>query len=1559
MKVKRFFQKTKLRKIVIPVLLLFMAIVGCLTASSAVINRNISESAMANTPVSTKAIITSTDGNFEDSLAAQDDVEYTKIGNNIYVVDYADSGKAQQAIYQTYQNDATVITNTDTVFETAGHFNSTLHVQKSIDTLPDGMTWREYADSVGKKIVAVIDTGVSDDYSSVQMNFTDESDADENGHGTDVAKTILSNANEKAIIMSLKAMGKDGSGYMSNIMAAVQYAREQHVDVINMSIAAADNGATAIFKQLITDSIADGIKVVAAAGNYNASTLAYIPANIDGVISVGAIDENNKKIESSNYAATYYEKADSTSQATAVFTGKLVSGVDIKDEATDSDITYDFDNVESSLLKETTRTIDSKDGALTIRQNYSFNISSDIYNEIAASKSDYYISSNVQIPQLSDFGAELFDSKYGSYHYIFDNNQLYNSAEDKLEHMNVDGFVFKSEKEPQFKIQADFRGGSKFSILLSVSQSGDTTSWTIYAETDQYRSCQNRAMNWSVNIGGSTDSGTATGLYIGKNSKGQIASGSFTGKTGDISVSASISKNGTWTNSWSTSSCSGTFSTGRSSNVTYKVTYNGNNGTPTKNSDSATVTPGSNYTVTLPGASRAYYNHTGWGWAADNNPNVGQPWSSVTFGAGNHTIYAAWQGKSLRVTYDGNGEGAENLPGEEKYTYGTNGVTSNKTPTRKGYTFEKWNTKRDGTGVNYHPQQPTFFKMAWEREIGDKDGNLTVYAQWNVHHYNIVYNANDTGTSTVSTGTTASDTGIPFGGNGSEVTIKKNGFTKTGYTFAGWNTKADGTGTKYTEGQKVKGLTAEDNGTVTLYAQWKPAEYSVQFDANGGRHVRTNANDRKDYSIDRSTEVDQLVSGKMAVQSQTFDKATKLTANGFKWEGHTFLGWSKDPNATVAVWKDTDFASNSKNANGGLTATDGETVTLYAIWKADAHPVTIDPVKGSGTWNPAGDLNQSGSSAVRKGEDSVNHDKAGNTKWGDKVILGEAIPDNKDATITYDVNTDEAVNIDKTSETVHWKFSKWTKNAGANGILYNNSSRANDGSHDNGAQTYYIVQDTNDTVTANYYMQSVVLPTPSRNGYTFLGWYYDAGCTDKVDGRGPGGTKYPLDANGEEMKAEYQTRGNGGDTFRTDRDITIYARWQKNSYNYADTLQAFMQDDNGTGEQKVMIRKIDKTTKQPLTSVTINGKTSYFKLEVYKNSISSSNKVITIQTDTGVFDAGGNKLAGKTADADGWYDVSAYLTPGETYIVHESVAAPGYSIAKDQTFVYTPNSTTQISVADEIVRPGDAYFLKIDSQGRPMSNVVFTLKDETTGEIIKDFKTNSKGLFSKEKDPVTGQKTITMYNYCTAGHRYSLTEKSAPAGFKLAAPVYFTMPDDGSSPATITVEDTPKTAGKLQIQKLNHDDEPLAGAVFQLFTKDADGNLQTCYMKKSTNEWVAEKGDSDDVVEMIGTTGDDGIVTFKNLPVNASYTGSEPDFTKKYYLKEVQAPEGYSLLTDIMEIKLPEDSDGQTFTYTVKDDSVTLTLEAGGFGNPMIYVGCGAIALLSVLAVIKRRRINA
>ncbi|MBR5337569.1 MAG: InlB B-repeat-containing protein [Lachnospiraceae bacterium] len=62
-----------------------------------------------------------------------------------------------------------------------------------------------------------------------------------------------------------------------------------------------------------------------------------------------------------------------------------------------------------------------------------------------------------------------------------------------------------------------------------------------------------------------------------------------------------------------------------------------------------------------------------------------------------------------------------------------------------------------------------------------------------------------------------------------------NKFTCAGATFAGWNTKKDGSGTAYTDGQSVKNLTAEDGGVVTLYAQWTMDEYGIAYDLNGGR----------------------------------------------------------------------------------------------------------------------------------------------------------------------------------------------------------------------------------------------------------------------------------------------------------------------------------------------------------------------------------------------------------------------------------------------------------------------------------------------------------------------------------------------------------------------------------------------------------------------------------------------------------------------------------------------------------------------------------------------------
>lgn len=54
--------------------------------------------------------------------------------------------------------------------------------------------------------------------------------------------------------------------------------------------------------------------------------------------------------------------------------------------------------------------------------------------------------------------------------------------------------------------------------------------------------------------------------------------------------------------------------------------------------------------------------------------------------------------------------------------------------------------------------------------------------------------------------------------------LTANAYTRDGYTFEGWNTKPDGTGTGYTDRAQVRDLTADDKGRVVLYAQWKAVQ---------------------------------------------------------------------------------------------------------------------------------------------------------------------------------------------------------------------------------------------------------------------------------------------------------------------------------------------------------------------------------------------------------------------------------------------------------------------------------------------------------------------------------------------------------------------------------------------------------------------------------------------------------------------------------------------------------------------------------------------------------------
>ncbi len=123
---------------------------------------------------------------------------------------------------------------------------------------------------------------------------------------------------------------------------------------------------------------------------------------------------------------------------------------------------------------------------------------------------------------------------------------------------------------------------------------------------------------------------------------------------------------------------------------------------------------------------------------------------------------------------------------------------------KTGYTCS-WNTSADGKGTTYNAG-----------DVTDKLNTQTLYAVCKANSYTVSYNSNG-GSGTMTNDTATYD---------SNFITKKNTFTKTGYTFNGWNEKADGTGTVWgltTSGVYESGKTWKWTYTknITLYAQWK------------------------------------------------------------------------------------------------------------------------------------------------------------------------------------------------------------------------------------------------------------------------------------------------------------------------------------------------------------------------------------------------------------------------------------------------------------------------------------------------------------------------------------------------------------------------------------------------------------------------------------------------------------------------------------------------------------------------------------------------------------------
>ncbi len=206
-------------------------------------------------------------------------------------------------------------------------------------------------------------------------------------------------------------------------------------------------------------------------------------------------------------------------------------------------------------------------------------------------------------------------------------------------------------------------------------------------------------------------------------------------------------------------------------------------------------------------------------------------------------------------------------------------------PRRNGYIFDGWYI------------DTSFNEVYNFDEVITKD--FTLYAKWNAISYRVVFKSNgENVTGTMDEQVFNYDI---------EQNLSANGFAKTGYTFDGWNTNNDGTGTKYLDKALVSNLSDENDAIVNLYAQWSANEYKVHFDGNGN------------------------TGGYMKEQTFVYDKAQNLSANGFVKSGYSFIGW---------------IDGTGKNYSDGaeimnLLTENGDSITLFAQWTKEKYTITF------------------------------------------------------------------------------------------------------------------------------------------------------------------------------------------------------------------------------------------------------------------------------------------------------------------------------------------------------------------------------------------------------------------------------------------------------------------------------------------------------------------------------------------------------------------------------------------------------------------------------------------
>ena len=462
-------------------------------------------------------------------------------------------------------------------------------------------------------------------------------------------------------------------------------------------------------------------------------------------------------------------------------------------------------------------------------------------------------------------------------------------------------------------------------------------------------------------------------------------------------------------------------------------------------------------TVTLLDPTRVGYTFSGW----YSDVSFTSPITEISAGStGNLTLYAKWEANQNTLYFDPNGAGGEiysiTVPTDALINLPDNPFV------REGYTFLGWkNSNSINEGAAYYNNGA--YQMG-------TNASYTLYAVWALDTYSISY---ETG------GGTNSDLNPSFYSVESGVIVLSNP-TKAGYTFIGW----------YLDSAFTRPIVTIESGSVgnrTLYAKWQANINAIYFDANGGV-------------------------GTMIPETATTGSTITLPANAFYRDGYQFAGWSLAPGASSV------YADQAAYSMGAQVS-----VTLYAVWTQTKFTVQYNLDGGiNSTANPYG-YNSEAATVILSNPTKTGNTFAGwytdaafqnqiteitNGSTGDLVLYAKWIKNVYTVTFDYNGGTGSVSTNDVTYSEAYGTLPEATRKGYTFLGWYLGETHVSDDSTVILASNHTLVAKWSrnkwtvsfsaDGGTGNISSKEILygdpygtLPTLTKTGHTFDGWYYN------------------------------------------------------------------------------------------------------------------------------------------------------------------------------------------------------------------------------------------------------------------------------------------------------------------------------------------------------------------------------------------------------------------------------------------------------------------------------------